>query len=63
MIRGDKDEGYLAEVPELPASIMVGAIEEEALASLRGAMTGWLMTALAHGLPIPEPEYARSAWL
>ena len=61
VIRGDPEEGYLAEVPELPGCMTAGETEIEALQNLREAMTGWLMTALAHGLPIPDPEYARSA--
>lgn len=59
MISGDADEGYLAEVPELPGCMTAGETEIEALSNLQEAMMGWLMTSLAHGLPIPEPEHAR----
>lgn len=61
VIRGDAEEGYLGEVPELPGCLTAGATEAEALANLNEAMLAWLMTALEDGIPIPEPEHARPA--
>ena len=56
LIEGDPTEGYLAEAPDLPGCVTAGVTEEEALANRHEAMMGWLMTALARGLPIPEPQ-------
>ncbi|MBA2447498.1 MAG: type II toxin-antitoxin system HicB family antitoxin [Chloroflexi bacterium] len=56
VIRGDTEEGFLAEAPELPHCFTAGETEEEALEMLRDAMAGWFESALAHGDPIPEPE-------
>jgi antitoxin HicB len=61
VIRGDPEEGYLAEAPELPGCMTAGETESEALTNLHEAMMGWLMTALAHDLPIPEPEHMQQA--
>jgi antitoxin HicB len=55
VIRGDAEEGFLAEAPELPGCFTAGETEQEALEMLREAMAGWLESALVHGDPIPEP--------
>jgi predicted RNase H-like HicB family nuclease len=55
VIRGDPDEGYLAEAPELPNCFTAGETPEEALALLRDAMAGWFTVAVEHGLPVPDP--------
>jgi len=55
VIQGDPDEGYLARVPELPHCMTAGETPEEALGLLRDAMEGWLIVAIEHGNPIPEP--------
>ena len=55
VIRGDADEGFLAEAPELPGCLTAGATEEEALENLREAMAVWLEAALVAGRSIPEP--------
>jgi len=56
VIRGDEEEGFLAEAPELPGCITAGETEIEALENLREAMAAWFEGALAHGDPIPEPK-------
>ena len=56
VVRGNADDGYLAEVPELPGCMTDGDTEAEALANLPEAMAGWLSVALLDGLPIPEPQ-------
>jgi len=61
VIAGSSEEGFLAEAPELPGCISAGESEDEARANLREAMTGWLMSALARGLPVPDPELTRTS--
>ncbi len=56
----DRDEegnqGYVADVAELPGCIAQGATIDEAASSLRGAMEAWLNVALEDGVDIPEPR-------
>jgi antitoxin HicB len=61
VIRGDADEGFLAEVPELPGCVTAGDTETEALANLKEAMAAWFEDALAEGEAIPEPSPVRSS--
>lgn len=56
VITGDAEEGFLAEAPELPNCFTAGETEAEALEMLREAMSGWLKSSLARGIPIPEPS-------
>lgn len=56
VITGDREQGFLAEVPALPGCMTAGETEEEALVLLRDAMAGWLTVSLERGLPIPEPK-------
>jgi len=56
VIRGDAQDGYLGEVPELPGCVTAGETEEEALANLNEAMAAWFEEAIESGLPIPEPQ-------
>jgi antitoxin HicB len=58
VIRGDAQEGFLAEAPELPGCVTAGATEVEALWNLREAMAAWFESAILDGAPIPDPEYA-----
>ena len=51
----DGNEGWVAEVAELPGCVSQGATPEEAAASIRDAMLGWISVGLADGQPIPEP--------
>lgn len=51
-----EDEGWLAQIPELPGCFTAGETKEEALAMLDEAMRLWLESSLAHGDPIPEPQ-------
>ncbi len=49
------DDGYwVAECPTLPGCVSQGRTEPEATANIREAIEGWIETATAHGLPIPE---------
>jgi antitoxin HicB len=56
VIKGDAEEGYLAEAPELPGCFTVGDTPEEALEMLRDAMYGWLLVRVEQGLAIPDAE-------
>lgn len=56
VVHGDPDEGYLAEIPELPGCFTAGETPEEAMVLLRDALAGWLIVALERGSPIPEPQ-------
>ena len=56
VVRINADDGYLAEVPELPGCMTDGETEAEAMANLPEAMAGWLSVALLDGFPIPEPQ-------
>lgn len=52
-----RDECWVADVPDLKPCSAFGDTPEEALAEAQVAMEGWIETALAHGMPIPEPRY------
>ena len=54
VISGDREEGYFAEVLELPGCVTAGDSPEEALSNLHEAMTLWFESALAHDDPIPD---------
>jgi len=55
LIRDPDEEGYLAEVLELPGCITDGDTPEEALRNLEEVMAGWIGASLDHDKPIPEP--------
>jgi len=50
--------GYLATVPELPGCMSDGDTQEQALASVRDAITAWISTAQKMGRTVPEPRLA-----
>ena len=52
-----EDEGYIADVPDLPMCSAFGKTPAEALAEVETAKQLWLETARAEGKPIPEPTY------
>jgi len=52
----DGNEGYVAEVRELPGCFSQGDSIEEAAAQVRDAMAGWISIALEDGVEIPEPR-------
>jgi antitoxin HicB len=52
----DGNEGFVAEVKELPGAISQGATPEEAVSSVYDAMAGWISVALEDGRDIPEPR-------
>ena len=51
-----EDEGFIAEVPELPGCTADGATYAEALANVDVVIEEWIETAKELGRPIPEPK-------
>jgi predicted RNase H-like HicB family nuclease len=60
VIQHDRDdegnEGYVAQVRELPGAMSQGDSPEEAVRNVYDAMAGWISVALEDGLPVPEPR-------
>ena len=54
------NEGFVAEVEELPGAISQGSSPEEAVASVYDAIAGWISVALEDGREIPEPRDTES---
>ena len=52
----DKDQLFIAEVPELPGCSAHGKTRSEALEQVDQAMDLWIETAREFGEPIPEPK-------
>ncbi len=52
----DPDNGYIAEVAEMPAVVVAEATEDALRDSLRTAMALHITTRLRRGLPVPEPR-------
>ncbi|HVF48552.1 MAG TPA: type II toxin-antitoxin system HicB family antitoxin [Pyrinomonadaceae bacterium] len=53
----EKDEGYIADIPDLSMCSAFGLTPAEALAEVETAKQLWLETAQAEGKPIPKPRY------
>ena len=53
----ERDDCWVADVPDLKSCAAFGDTPEEALAESRIAVQAWLESARAGGLPIPEPRY------
>lgn len=53
----DKDEGYIADIPDLEFCSAFGKTQEEALKELKIAKEIWLETARVEKKIIPEPRY------
>lgn len=52
----DGNEGFVAEVRELPGCISQGETIEEAAVRVADAMTSWISIAIEDGIAIPEPR-------
>ncbi len=59
IFRSDKDQAFIADVPELPGCMAHGPSHAEALVSAQEAISLWLDTARAHGDAVPEPKGRR----
>lgn len=56
----EDDGGYTVYCPALPGCASQGDTYEEALANIREAITGYIKSLLADGLPIPrEPKFEK----
>jgi predicted RNase H-like HicB family nuclease len=53
----DRDESWVADVPDLKSCAALGDTPEEAIAEARIAIRGWIEAAEANGLVIPLPRY------
>jgi predicted RNase H-like HicB family nuclease len=51
------DDCWVADVPDLKSCSAFGDTPEEALAEARIAVEGWIETALANDMVVPEPRY------
>jgi predicted RNase H-like HicB family nuclease len=53
----EEDEGYIADIPDLPMCSAFGSTPAEAVAEVETAKQLWLAAARSEGKPIPEPKY------
>jgi predicted RNase H-like HicB family nuclease len=53
-LQSEPEGGYTISVPSLPGCISYGSTFEEAMETIKDAITGWLAVAREEGLPIPE---------
>ncbi len=51
------DDGYIAEIPDLPGCSAFGETPERAVAEVVVAKQAWIEAAADAGRPIPEPRY------
>jgi predicted RNase H-like HicB family nuclease len=52
----EEDQGFIAEVPELPGCAADGSTRQEALENVETVIAEWLETTLQLGRAIPEPK-------
>jgi predicted RNase H-like HicB family nuclease len=52
----DEDNGYIANIPDLPSCSAFGPTPESALQELQLAKRTWLQSAQSLGKPIPTPH-------
>lgn len=55
----DTDQGFVADVPELPGCMAHGDDQESALKNVKEAMDFWIERAEELGRPIPVPKGER----
>ena len=53
----EEDEGYIADIPDLPGCSAFGETPFEALQEVQIAKSAWLEAAREEGIAIPEPQY------
>lgn len=53
----EEDEGYIADIPDLPHCSAFGITPDEALREVMQAKAAWLETARTNAKPIPHPQY------
>lgn len=54
----DEDQGFIAEVPDLPGCSAFGATEDEAAREARDAVAAWIAAARAGGREVPAASSA-----
>ncbi len=52
-----EDEGYIADVPDLPHCTAFGETPEQALAEVLKAKAAWIEAARAEGKTVPPPTF------
>ena len=52
----DEDEGFIAEVPELPGCMADGETYQETVSDVEVIIQEWIETAKELGRPIPQPK-------
>lgn len=52
-----QDGYWIVECPSLPGCVSQGKTKAEAIANIREAIEGWIETAKAHALEIPEETF------
>ena len=52
----EDDQGFIAEVPELPGCAADGASYQEALTNVEVIIQEWIETAEELGRPVPKPK-------
>lgn len=57
VLRKGEDGYWIAEVPSLPGCLSQGASKSEAISNIKEAIDGWIETAKAHGLTIPDVDF------
>ncbi|MBT3312726.1 MAG: type II toxin-antitoxin system HicB family antitoxin [Desulfobacteraceae bacterium] len=55
----EKDQAYIAQVPELPGCMAHGDSYESALLNVKDAIQLWIDTAREFNDPVPEPKGRR----
>ena len=53
----EEDEGYIADIPDLPGCSAFGETPFEALQEVQIAKSAWLEAAREEGIAIPEPQH------
>ena len=53
----EEDDGYIADIPDLPHCAAYGDSPEKALAEVLKAKAAWLEAARLENKPIPEPSF------
>jgi len=51
----DEDEGYIANVPDLPGCSAWGATPEDAVREIEDAQQAWIEACIKAGDPVPPP--------
>ena len=57
IFHSEEDQGYIADIPDLPGCSAFGETPAEALTEVELAKAAWLEAARAEGKVIPPPRY------